>query len=70
MFFSQSVEQMDVSQIIGIIVMALFPFIISFLMLPMAIVLAKSYDRRIQYILRKAQKLGIITPLEDIITLK
>jgi len=44
----------------GLVLWAILPFLVSFLMLPMVLILDKTYEKRIQKILNQASKLGIL----------
>lgn len=47
-------------QLMGLVLWAILPFLVSFLMLPMVLILDKTYEKRIQKILNQASKLGIL----------
>lgn len=68
-FFSFS-DESGITPIIFLITFSVFPFIISFIMIPLTILIEKSSDKRIQNYLRYGNKMGISTPLDDIIIFK
>jgi len=47
-------------QLMGLVLWSILPFLVSFLMLPMVLILDKTYEKRIQKILNQASKLGIL----------
>lgn len=60
----------NIAIIIGFINWFLLPLLLSFLSIPVIFILDKTYSKRMQYIQKYTKKLGITTPLSDIITFK
>lgn len=56
--------------IMGIVSWTLMPFLIMLLLLPIKLVLDKTFDKRIQYMKKWGKKLGITANLSDILTFK
>jgi hypothetical protein len=60
----------NIALMIGLLNWILMPLFLSLLSIPMIFILDKTYDKRMQYIQKYTKKLGITTPLSDILTFK
>ena len=60
----------NISIIIGLTNWILMPLLLSLLSIPMIFILDKTYTKRMAYIQKYTRKLGITTPLSDVLTFK
>lgn len=56
--------------IYGIIAWTLMPFMLMLILLPVILIMDKTYESKVQYIRKWTKKFGITTPLGDILTFK